>query len=41
MHAWCVFDGHDMLGEAAAQIAAQTFEQHLSAVRETILFVSS
>ena len=34
MHAWCVFDGHDMQGEAAAQIAAQTFEQHLSAVRD-------
>lgn len=32
MHAWCVFDGHDMQGEAAAQIAAQTFEQHLSAI---------
>jgi len=33
MHVWCVFDGHDMMGEVAAQIAAQTFEQHLNNVR--------
>lgn len=32
MHAWCVFDGHDMLGEVAASIAAQTFEQHLNMI---------
>lgn len=40
MHAWCVFDGHDMLGEAAAQIAAQTFEHHLNTVRSfALLFI--
>ena len=37
MHAWCVFDGHDMMGETAAQIAAQTFEQHLSQITTTQL----
>lgn len=37
MHVWCVFDGHDMMGEVAAQIASHTFEQHLSQVRSAIL----
>lgn len=32
MHVWCVFDGHDMLGEMAAQIAAHTFEEHLNMI---------
>lgn len=32
MHAWLVFDGHDMLGETAARVAAETFEAHLNMV---------
>lgn len=37
MHAWCIFDGHDLLGEMASQIAAQTFEAHLNLVQGTTL----